>query len=138
MTEHEIRTILEDSRKAKREVEFIKREIEEVETMIMSITIDYSRPRVQTSIDSDKLASMIDRLTLIRSKCIDQHQEAIDKMAQAKELIDKVQNVLARDVMSRRYLLGQKWEVIAYEIPIDYSYNFKLRDEGVKEIANFY
>ena len=135
MTWNEVKDKLEEARKSKRKYDTVRRELEEIETMIQSITVDYSKPRVQGSKDTD-VSQMIDKLSLTREKCIAELGVYVTNMTTAKNLIDKVQNDKGREVLSRRYILCQKWEDIAEDMPIDFSYAFDVHNKAIKEIVN--
>ena len=68
MTEHDILSTLEAARKSHLKYNSLRLELEEIETIIRNITVDYSKPKVQGSGDSNRLAAAMDRLIKVKKK----------------------------------------------------------------------
>ena len=134
MTEHDILIAFERARKSHLKYDSLRLELEEIETIIRNITVDYTKPKVQGSGGHDRLAAAMDRLLKIKKKCIYQADDCTRKIIEAKEMIDLVENPKAYDVLIRRYIRCQNWEDIAEECGIDYTTAFRRRDSGIREI----
>lgn len=133
---HNIETVrvLRRYRDAREKYQTSQRELEEIETMINGLSVDYSKQKVQTSPEADKLADMVDRLHSLREKCFRTGEKAVKEMEQTKELIDKVDNALLHDVLSRRYISCQKWETIAVAKGYSWEGIHKLHRQAVEEV----
>ena len=50
-------------------------------------------------------------------------------------VIDQVQDERGHEILRRRYLLGQKWEIIAYEMHMDYTNVWRLHRSVLHDLA---
>lgn len=101
---------------AKRDFLIAKRELEECETMINHLAVDYSREKVKKSPEADKLADTIDKLHRLRKRCYEKSAIAVEKIDEISSVIDGVKDSKLHELLSRRYILCQRWETIAYEM----------------------
>ena len=131
----EMRKRLYSFRDARRDFERSKRELEEVETMIQGLSIDYSKPRVTSSQEPDSLAKAIDELIRIRNKCAAQGEEAVNCMKDVVGLIHSVKDVRGKEILSRRYISCQHWNTIAYEMRTDRRWIIRLHDREVLKLC---
>lgn len=134
MQEEDVKQKLKTFREAKRKYEAVRIQLEECETMITSVNFDYSKERVQTSPEMDKLADVIDRLSYLRNRCIEQADEAVRCMEEVKMLIDCVDGRM-RDLLTRRYIKGETWERIAVETNRSWNSTHRLHRQALKKIA---
>ena len=135
MTFEEMRKKLYSFRDARGEFERSKRELEEIETMIQGLSIDYSKPRVSSSTPPDALSKTIDKLIQVRNKCAAQGVEASKRMQEVKEIIESVEDIRVRAILSRRYLSCQHWNTIAYEMRTDRRWCIRLHDREVMRLC---
>lgn len=112
---------------AKKKYESVKLELEEIESIINNLTQDYSKPRVKTSINTDKLADMMDKLSEQHNKCNKMQVDMVHAFIDVTNLIDKLEDPFMREVLTRHYISGQYWIEIAHEIPYDYSGLHKIK-----------
>ena len=117
----DLRVRLRSYRDAKRRYEAAKLLLEECESLLTSISIDYSAERVQRTPDMDRLGDLIDRLSRLRRECIWAAAETVECMQDVADLIDRVGSGTLHEILTRRYIRGQKWELIAEEM--HYSLN---------------
>lgn len=135
MTREEVKKILKGYRDSQRRYESAIRELEEFEAMIESVTIDYSKPKVKGG-KRKELADVIDELKRMHEKADREWTESARAMVEVKELITKVKDEKCYEVVSRRYLSGQHWDTISYEMRLDKRWIFRLHDRALDEIAN--
>ena len=112
----DVKERLKAFKSARLRYESLRLQLEECEAMLTSISIDYSREKVQSTPELDKLAAAMDRLSRLRLECIKQAHEAVRTMEDAKALIDTVEQGQLHELLTRRYIRGQTWEVIAVEM----------------------
>lgn len=108
--------------------------LEEVETQINHITIDYEKTRVKTSPKPDKYADIIDRLIYLRREYIEAADLASKAMEETYRAITKVKDATSRDLLTRFYISGQTWTEIAGALGYSMSGIFKLRKRA---LSNF-
>lgn len=124
-------------RKAKKEWDRLNRQIEEIETQITSISIDYSRERVQSSnINHDKVAEVIDRLSALREKAIDEADKMTAYMVKTFGRIDKLEDETERDIMQRRYVEGLSWEEICVAIGFSWAQVHRYHRAALEHLGN--
>ena len=117
MTTKEVKKKLWGYQKAKEEHKRLQRKIEEIETQIMSLSIDYSKDKVQATTDAqDKLANVMDRLSKLREDAINKAAEEGEKMLEVYNLIDSVSDPLQKNILQRKYIEGLTWEEVCYKI----------------------
>lgn len=141
MTREEVKEELKGYLRAKREYERLISLLEETETRIQGLSIDYSKLRVQSSPDPDKLSGSIDKLNNIRNSCIDMADKSTKRMEDVFNLINKVDDVKLRELLTRRYIRDETWEEIAFKMKPNgsnrnsYSWTgiHKLHDSALKK-----
>ena len=131
----EVKGRLRKYRKAKEAYFTAKAELEECETMIIGLGVDYTKERVQRSQEADKLGEIIDRLSLLRSKSIEAAEIAAKDMETVKELIHEVKDERKRDILVRYYLQGMTWEQIAVEKKLSWTHLHRLHGEALEELS---
>ena len=123
-------------RNAKREYERLLAKIEEIETQITNVSIDYSKERVKTSlVHHDALADVIDKLTALRNAAIVQADVMVNKMAKAYGMIEKVKDPLHREILQRRYIQGEEWESICVSMGYAWAQIHRLHKEALEELG---
>lgn len=123
-------------RNAKREYERLLAKIEEIETQITNVSIDYSKERVKTSlVHYDSLAEVIDKLTTLRNAAIVQADMMVDKMAKAFGMIEKVKDPLHREILQRRYIQGEEWEAMCVHMGYSWTHMHRLHKEALEELG---
>ena len=68
--------------------------------------------------NADKLPAAVERIMQAESDLADQITVCMELMTRIGVLIDTVQNGRQHEVLRRRYILGQRWELIAVEMNI--------------------
>ena len=121
MTRQELRDELKKYKEASKRYYRSKRELEELETLLESVSVDYTKAKVKSSPEPDTLANSIDKLARLHKQVLQEGNDAIEEMFNVRGLIDKSGNEIQRDILIRRYIdldRGIKlkgWEIIASE-----------------------
>ena len=122
---------------AKKEYERTLAKIEEIEAQITNVSIDYSKERVKTSVVAyDTLANVIDKLTALRNEAILQADAMADKMIKAYGYIEKVKDPTHREILQRRYIQGEQWESICYNMGFSWAHIHRLHKEALEELSS--
>lgn len=135
MTRNEVERILESYREAKKKFIIAKLNFDEELEMLTQIQIDYSKIKVQSSPEFDKIGGRIERLADLRRIYEAEADEAIRTMEKVKGLIESVQDVKARELLTRRYIRCERWEQIAENMHYSRAQVFRVRDKGVEELC---
>ena len=115
MTRAELRDELKKYKEANKRYYRSKRELEELETLLESVSVDYTKTKVKSSPEADTLANSIDRLHKLRKQVLDEGNDAIEQIFYVRDLIDKSSDELQKSILHERYIELKYWEVIAWE-----------------------
>lgn len=118
---------------AKDEYERLERQIEEIETRIASLGIDYSKVKVQTTPNNDKLADNIDKLNELKAEAQAKQDNAIKYMQDVIRVIESIQDETLRDIMQRKYIEGESLITIAEDKGYSYRHIQRLHKEAYKK-----
>ena len=130
----EVKERLRAYKSAKKRYESLRLRLEECETMLTSLSIDYSREKVQSTPDPDKLAAALDNLARVRMECIDGAHEAVRAMEDAVGLIDTVGQGVLHELLTRRYICCQTWESIAVDMHYSWHGIHQLHKRALRAI----
>lgn len=128
----EARDFLYGYMRAKRLYRQLLVELEEKESIITSISIDYSSERVQTS-PKDQ-SKRIDYLADLRTQCIDAAWEALEEMNRIGDVIRKVEGIYG-DVLHRKYIEGKSLRIISDEIHYSYASVRRIHKRGLQIVG---
>lgn len=133
MTTEEVKNFLKGYQRAKERFRQLLERIAELESIITSISVDYSAERVQTSPPdpSDQIAKLSD----MRTEKIEAANEMSKRMDEVCKVIDKVGGVQG-EILHRRYIEGQRWEEIAVNMHYNYRTVTKLHGKALLVIAD--
>ena len=136
MTKAEILSVLNQYLKAKRRYITTSRNLEECETMITRLSIDYSKEKVKSTPNPDKMTELIDRLIYLKGVFLETAEESTAKMEETLRFIETIDNSVHHEIISRHYIHDETWEEIAEEMNYTYRYILKLHDEALKGIGD--
>ena len=132
MTTEEVKTFLKGYQKAKWRHRQLVAELYEMESIITSISIDYSAERVQTSPrDSSK---QIDYLADLRTECIEAADIALNEMENVLSVIKQVGGICA-EVLHRRYIEGQPLRLISEDIHYSYASVKRIHGKALQIVS---
>lgn len=134
MTRQEVRDELKKYKSAKTRYMRTKRELEELETLIESVSVDYSKPRVKSTPKNDNLANSVDRLYRLHRQIVDDGNDAIDAIFYVTGLIDKVIDEKQKDILHRRYVDLDYWEGIARDTNYSIARVHQIETKGLDAI----
>ena len=137
MTIYEVEKFLNSYIKSKRRYNSIMLDVEEIETQLLSVAVDYSKERVQTSPKNDRLANSVDRLNFLHKECLRIAEECTSNMERILYVINKVQDSTLHGVLTRKYIAGQTWEQISVELTFNSRYIYKLRHKALQEVKKY-
>ena len=115
---------------AKTEYERLERQIEEIETRIQGLGVDYSKVKIKTTPNKDKIADNIDELNKLHKEAELKMQEQVKTMQAVLKAIDSVEDATKRDILQRRYIEGESWESIAVEKNYSWRHIQRLHAEA--------
>lgn len=133
MTKNEVKEKLQGYRAALRRQERAERELE-VFTARMLPSVDYTIPKVEGGKSQD-VSDYIDELTRIHKLIAEEYEQATKELIEVKKLLLKVEDARKYEILSRRYISCQHWDVISYEMRLDRRWMFRLHDRALSELA---
>lgn len=131
-----MREILAGYLKSRKLYDEYKREAEELETLMTSVGIDYSRIKVQTSRTNDRWADIIDRLIELHESTIAQMEETLTQRQKIAELIDSIHEPQEHEILFRRWIKGESMEGIAAAMHHDVRWIYRLHKRALKELTD--
>lgn len=134
MTTTEIKRMLKGYIEAETERGRIKDVIDEINTKLYNITSDFTKPRVQSSLDKDILTSLTNRLIELKQKYKEKDIEAAEQMIIALKLINLVESSTLRKILTYRYILDMGWEEIACKEHYSFRHAIRLHGDALFDI----
>lgn len=134
MTREELRNELKKYKEASKKYNRSKRELEELETLLESVSVDYTKTKVKSSPEPDTLGNSIDKLSRLHHQIIEDGNDAIEQMFYVRSLIDKCEEGQQKEILFSRYLECKYWEVIAWENHYSLARVHQLERQGLDQI----
>lgn len=119
---------------AKSRIESKAAEIEELESILTSGSIDPSKERVQSSIKFDRekiLAEIVDT----RKELLVLKQDAVEKMQEVSCVIEQVKPEVLSRLLCMRYIECRRWEYIATYLGYTARHVRRLKFEALEQIG---
>ena len=85
--------------------------------------------------DGQAIPRAVERIEAAESRLVSAYGAALAELNQVKNAIDTVPDPLRRDILTRRYILGQRWERIAADIDRDLRWVLRLHHRAVDELT---
>lgn len=116
-------------------VKTLELELDKTKYEIYHIKSPPLKERVQTSHQGD-ISELVERMEREQDKVNEEWDILIDLRAVAKKIISMLEDPKKEAILRRRYILCQKWEVIAVDMEFDLRYVYKLHGEALLELEN--
>ena len=81
--------------------------------------------------DGQAIPRAVERIADAESRLASAYGAALAVRAEVKDAIDTVADPLRRDILTRRYILGQRWERIAADLDRDKRWVLRLHHRAV-------
>lgn len=134
MTRAELRDELKKYKEANKRYCRSKRELEELEALLESVSVDYSKTKVKSSPEADTLANSIDRLHRLHKQVLEDGNDAIEQIFYVRDLIDKAGGEIQKNILHERYIELKYWEVIAWENHYSLARVHQIERKGLDSI----
>lgn len=85
--------------------------------------------------DGQAIPRAVERIADAESRLVSAYGAALSELNWVKDAIDTVPDPLRRDILTRRYILGQRWERIAADIDRDLRWVLRLHHRAVEELT---
>lgn len=84
--------------------------------------------------DGQAIPRAVERIEAAESRLASAYGAALAELNQVKNAIDTVPDPLCRDILTRRYILGQRWERIAADNDLVMRQVFRLHHRAVESL----
>ena len=81
--------------------------------------------------DGQAIPRAVERIAAAESRLDSAYGAALAVCAEVKDAIDTISDPLRRDILTRRYILGQRWERIAADLDRDKRWVLRLHHRAV-------
>lgn len=119
---------------AEREIHLLQEELEGLESMATRITPSYSG-EVRGSGGGSRVESSAEKLDACRRKLDAAVCRALDIRQEIDGIIGAVPEWKLRELLTRRYILGQKWEQVAWEMGLEFRQTFHLHNRALTKLT---
>lgn len=85
--------------------------------------------------DGQAIPRAVERISAAEIRLASAYGAALAELNWVKGAIDTVPDPLRRDILTRRYILGQRWERIAADIDRDLRWVLRLHHRAVDELT---
>ena len=85
--------------------------------------------------DGQAIPRAVERIADAESRLASAYGTALAERSRVKDAIDTVPDPLRRDILTRRYILGQRWERIAADNDRDLRWVLRLHHRAVDELT---
>ena len=85
--------------------------------------------------DGQAIPRAVERIADAESRLVSAYGAALAECSRVKDAIDTVPDPLRRDILTSRYILGQRWERIAADIDRDLHWVLRLHHRAVDELT---
>ena len=120
-------------REAVRQEDTILQEIEALRTQAARVT--QALTGMPGGGDGQAIPRAVERIEAAESRLVSAYGAALAELNQVKNAIDSVHDPLRQDILTRRYILGQRWERIAADIDRDLRWVLRLHHRAVDELT---
>lgn len=85
--------------------------------------------------DGQAIPRAVERIADAESRLVSAYGAALAERSQVEKVIETEPDPLRRDILTRRYILGQRWERIAADLDRDLRWVLRLHHRAVDELT---
>ena len=135
MNNQEAKDFLNGYNTAKKKYRLALENLEECETMIMNITPSYSRERVISTKNADRLAGVIDKLIALKEQMILSAEECYTQMLKVLSVVNRLDDITLYELIDRMYIQGEDMDSIAKKMNYSWQHIYRLHGEALNKVA---
>ena len=109
-------------------------ELDQLEDLTLSITAQMGGERVQTSMQSDKMGSLIAKIVDLQNEIISEIDSFLDEKQKRIKIIEQVQDVNQYRILHRLYIRYMSLKAAAVDIGVSYDYAKMLHGDALEYI----
>lgn len=123
-------------RDAVRRASAAQEHLAELRAMAERITPNYGASGGGTHQTGDRLGAAVAKIVDAETKVDSEIELLIATEREIERAIDSVEDERLRNILYRRYICGDKWEVIAVALNIEYRWLLRLHGRALQEVQN--
>lgn len=121
-------------RQAEREIRLLHEELAQLESMAVRVTPSYSG-EAHGSGSGSRVESATEKINDCKAEINQATSTAMDIWREVMAAIETVPDGRLRELLRRRYILGQKWEQIAWEMDLEFRQTFHLHNRALTQLT---
>ena len=121
-------------RQAEREIRLLHEELAQLESMAVRATPSYSG-EAHGSGSGSRVESATEKINDCKAEINQATSTAMDIRREVMAAIATVPDGRLRELLRRRYILGQKWEQIAWEMDLEFRQTFHLHNRALTQLT---
>lgn len=121
-------------RQAEREVQLLMEEKERLLALATRVTPSYSG-EAKGSGSGSRVESAAEKIIQCEEEINRAIDCAVDLRSEIKGAIATVPDWKLREILTRRYILGQKWEQVAWEMDLEFRQTFHLHNRALTQLT---
>lgn len=119
-----------------RKIELDREKLAKMESSLYGKSIRYdSDGAAHTASSDNSLEKAIAKVADYRAKINDEIDRLVNVRLEIEAAIEHVPDAVQREVLTRRYLLYQKWERIAVDMNLDLRWVYRLHGKALSKLA---
>lgn len=121
-------------RQAEREVRLLMEEKERLLALATKVTPSYSG-ETRSSGSGDRVGAAVDKIVQCEEEINRAIDCAVDIRSEIKGAIATIPDWKLREILTRRYILGQKWEQVAWEMHLEFRWVRRLHGRAIDALT---
>ena len=121
-------------RQAERDVQLLMEEKERLLALATKVTPSYSG-EAKGSGSGSRVESAAEKIIQCEEEINRAIDCAVDLRSEIKGAIATVPDWKLREILTRRYILGQKWEQVAWEMSMEFRWVLRLHGMAIAELT---
>ena len=104
--------------------------------LLTNISISYDKEKITSTPDSSPMEKNIVQMIEMKQELEEDIAQLAVVQKETLDIINRVENVKAREVLSKHYLGFKSWRNIAEEMDISQKWALNLHTKGLKQVDN--
>ena len=111
-------------------------QISQMRDQLTNISISYDKEKITSTPDSSPMEKNIVQMIAMKQELENDIVQLAVVQKETLDIINRVENVKAREVLSKHYLGFKSWRDIAEEMDISQKWALNLHTKGLKQVDN--
>lgn len=135
MTRDEKKEYLRRYMRINREIDRLLAEKERWKDLALKVTPTYSDMPKGSHSGADRVQNAIEKIDEIERMIDEKIDTLVDLRKEIETILNRIQDSRQKEVLHRRYILGQKWEQIAAQMHIDIRWIYRIHKNALQKLT---